>query len=184
MKLFRRFLLLSFLLVLVMSFIGLFLSESDETSEETTSISSETTEEVTGLPGLVAADLKINLERQGLTCSGPRKEETTVSWLCQGQDSDGVRYRAEFLGHPVCCIDYVTATVMAGGADNQVATNFLGFIATSPYDGAEPERSRAWVEENIGGDLETEIGPAMLRLSGPEDAPSVSLAAVDSRWMR
>jgi len=100
------------------------------------------------------------------------------------EDLDGVFYRAEFFGHPVCCIEYVTATVMIGGADNQVATNFLSFIATSPYDGAEPERSRAWVEENVGGDLETEIGPAMLRLSGPEDAPSLSLAVVDSRWMQ
>ena len=78
-------------------------------------------------------------------------------------------------------IEYVTATALGYG--NAGAATFLGFVATLPYDGARPNEARQWVEERVTrGGGETTIGAAVFRLSGPQDARTLDIKAVGSRW--
>ena len=137
------------------------------------------------LPGLTSGVLRVNLEQRGLTCSGPRAERTTASWLCEGQDGANVSYRVEFLGAPTR-IEYVTATVLQVGdePDDRLAATFLGFVATVPYDGAEPDQVRAWVEARISSGREIRIGPATFRLTGEPRTRSLSSAPTGSAWLQ
>lgn len=63
-----------------------------------------------------------------------------------------------------------------GDPDDDLAASVLGFLATVPYDGAEPERARAWVEETLptikaAGDVRTAtFGGVPFRLYGPPTA--------------
>lgn len=144
-----------------------------------------------GIPGLGSPDLTINLENRGLTCSGPRQEQTMASWRCELADSTEVRYQVEYLGAP-SSIEYVNATVSQLGSvsDDSLAASFFGYVATIPYDGALPSDARAWVEANVGGMTEAadmterQFGPAMFRLRGPERARTLSIATPDSGWMQ
>ena len=36
-----------------------------------------------------------------------------------------------------------------GTPDNELAADFLGFMATMPYDGADPQSARNWVEGTL-----------------------------------
>lgn len=59
------------------------------------------------------------------------------------------------------------AAKIAGFFDAETAAKFLGFIATMPYDGAEPANARLWVASNIHKtNAETVIGNVWFELSG------------------
>ena len=128
------------------------------------------------LPGLTSGGLTTALEQRDLRCDGPRPERTIASWRC----TDG-RHHIEFLGSP-SRIAYLTATADASSATGR---NFLAFMATTPYDGAEPDRARAWAEQHVRRDFaETEIGGVLVRVSGPAALRSLSLMRPDSEWAR
>ena len=83
MKFLRRLLLFLFGIALLVQLANLIDSVSNETSEEASGkVPVSPDDGATELPGLAAAALKINLEEQGLTCGGPRREGTGASWVC------------------------------------------------------------------------------------------------------
>jgi hypothetical protein len=77
-------------------------------------------------------------------------------------------------------VDWVVFTVdatgaagrLSGEAFNGLAAGFLGYAATVPYDGSEPQRAKQWVQAHVkeankpGSALETQIGPVKFELSG------------------
>ena len=137
------------------------------------------------VPGLTSADVRVNLENRGFKCRGPRQERTRVSWLCEDGSDSNVSYRVEYLGRHSTAIEYVTASVMQYGPvpSDLVAAQFLGYVATLPYRGAQPDQAREWVATNVGAFSEQRFGPATLRLSGPARGRTLSLATHDSPWM-
>ena len=73
----------------------------------------------------------------------------------------------EILGQSPTRIDYVTGTILQGGADQ--TAQFLAFVASLPYDGADPPATQAWVRENAGQDAERVVGGVKIRLAGAGD---------------
>ncbi len=65
-------------------------------------------------------------------------------------------------------IKLVTATSLGLSGGDDEARVLLGFVASVPYDGAEPDAARAWVEENVGKNTETMFGGAKFRLIAVE----------------
>lgn len=110
------------------------------------------------IPGLAAVDLHGNLTPKGFELTknlgGVQSE-----WKCQLVDGL-LNYVAEAFGPSASKITSVKATVYgvsASGID-QDAAEFLGFVASLPYDGADPAKARAWVAANVGRSAETVIG--------------------------
>lgn len=50
------------------------------------------------------------------------------------------------------------------GETNKLATDFLSFIATLPYENANPEQAKKWVQENISKNSKTEIAGATFEI--------------------
>jgi hypothetical protein len=136
------------------------------------------------LPGLTSGGLTTTFEKEGLSCRGPEQQRTMAAWHCEGRDSSGAQLKIEFMGRPTR-IEYLTATVMQyqPEIDRAVLARFLGYVATVPYDGADPAQARRWVQQNIRREFaETQIGPALLRISGPERGRSISVMMPGSPW--
>ena len=76
-------------------------------------------------------------------------------------------------------VDFVinaSALVGTGGINriNALAEGYFGYCATVPYDDAEPEKAKQWVEENVekatepGNVLSTQIGSVQFEMFGTE----------------
>lgn len=112
------------------------------------------------LPGLLAADVTVNLEQRGFECTSADKGVNYYYWSCT-DSNELYDVTVELYGRTLSTLDYVNAVVLQFGAPmDELALPFLGYIATVPYDGAEPERARAWVEQTLptittNGDVRT-----------------------------
>jgi hypothetical protein len=52
------------------------------------------------------------------------------------------------------------------GKINNLAKSFLGFIATMPYENANPEQARKWVEDNISKNSKIDINGVTFEIIG------------------
>jgi len=74
-----------------------------------------------------------------------------------------------------------TRIIQYGTPDDSVAINYLGFIATLPYDGSNPQQAKEWVENALptltgDGDVqETIIGGIRFSLYGNEQNISMKI---------
>lgn len=114
------------------------------------------------IPGLVAANIYGNLENRGFTCERDSTSEGFVATCRDAQGNDAIARGTGPTG-----ISLVTATALGTGGDEESGA-FLGFVASVPYDGAEPDSATAWVEENVGKNAETVFGGAKFRLIAAE----------------
>ncbi len=132
---------------------------------------------VPNIPGLNPADITVNLEDRGHTCSAPEFGETYYYRTCEDHTLDLVWYDVAIWGRELFTVDYVSATVLqfTTSPSDELALPFLGYMATLPYDGAAPEAARVWVETTLptiaaDGDIrETVVGGITYSLVG---APS------------
>lgn len=74
-------------------------------------------------------------------------------------------------------IDSVSATVVVYNGSDTPAADFLGFLATVPFDGDDPATARSWVAANISTGGTMEIGSARFTLSGPLGGRSLDIIA-------
>lgn len=135
------------------------------------------------LPGLQPADVKVNLENRQFKCSSAEMsaDKTYYVWTCK-RDSSAYQMTAIFYGRTLLTVDYINcAVVQFGQADDGIASPFLGFMATMPYDGAEPQRARTWVEQTLptikqSGDVrEATFGGVKHRLFGIPTARNLQI---------
>lgn len=136
------------------------------------------------IPGLTATDIKLNLEKHGFEFTGPRPMTSSDGYFDEGKATDlatGVDYSVTINALSPSQVRAVTfradGTLAAGSVSRSkilsVAKEYLGYCATVPYDGANPQQARKWVESNItkvkqGKPVETVIGNAKLVLAGEE----------------
>lgn len=134
------------------------------------------------IPGLTAADVKIDLENTwGLEFSGPEPGETL--WIDHGEVIDpdtGVTLLCDIYEESpeaIVMVEFaveafaVTETTPSSDVD-LVTAGYFGYCATVPYEDAQPESARAWIEANVpaatvqGTVLEQAFGPARFCLNG------------------
>ena len=135
------------------------------------------------IAGLTAEALNQNVQRRGLTCQEPRKQESQMRWSCALAGTDDIHYRLEFLGTSPTRIEYVTATVTQSGTlREEPLMQFLGLIAASSYEAADPQKAHQWTDQNVRNNEDITIGGVKLRLSGPPTARMLEMFPVGSEW--
>ncbi|MFA6335957.1 MAG: hypothetical protein WCX48_10505 [Bacteroidales bacterium] len=110
------------------------------------------------IPGLTAVDVHGNFTNKGFSLE--KRLETEVStWTCKLSNLE-----SEFIvvatGKDPDNIVNVQGTVLNYSDKNtsEIAKDFLGFIASLPYENSQPEVARDWVLNNIEKGGSTSIG--------------------------
>ena len=127
------------------------------------------------IPGLVAADVYLNFTKRGYsleTSYDPPFEDSGVKfpgqriWRCK-RVVRGSQELVEIFGRSAQEITLVRGIYMgARPADvNSEARVFLGFLASIPYDGSQPEEAKAWVLKHVGRHALTTIGGVKFELT-------------------
>lgn len=108
------------------------------------------TEEVKALlPGLMPADVTVNLEQRGFTCGNVEQGHLYYTRTCT-KDTVDYSLRVDIYGREAFSIDLIESSALQfTNPDKAFAASFLGFIATMPYDGAVQEEARNWVETTL-----------------------------------
>jgi hypothetical protein len=121
------------------------------------------------IPGLTPQDVYLNLENRGFKCSepelmGPGNE---VRWTCEKQKTHG-EYSVEINSSDANSVRLIEAWVISNepARADALAQDFLGYVARAPYEGAQPEEAKAWVEQNVGSKVSAEFGGVSYTLGG------------------
>jgi len=128
--------------------------------EEKQKLESEEKQSKGLIPDIEAADIKLNLEKWGLKFTGPRPFKDDTGYLDDGEVVDPdtqVKLSCTIMAKTPMAIQSVTfradGALVAGNISPErylaVSKGFLGYCATLPYDGSEPEKAREWVEKNL-----------------------------------
>ncbi len=136
------------------------------------------------IPGLAAADIKINLEQTwGIQFTGPEIGEELAQDNGEAVDPDtgAVLTCTIFEDSPlnIQWVDFmVDASPVIGLIDvdtiNSLTEGYFGYCATIPYDGADPEKAKQWIADNAkkaikpGTVLSTQIGSVSFEMFGTE----------------
>jgi hypothetical protein len=95
---------------------------------------------------------------------GPENE---VRWTCEKQEGQG-EYLVKINSSDANSVRLVEARVVSydlAHAD-ALAQDFLGYVATIPYEGAHPEEAKAWVKQSVGSKASAEFGGVSYTLGG------------------
>ena len=116
------------------------------------------------IPGIAAVDIHGNLTNKGFTLE-KRLDPMLSEWKCTLDDGDAL-FIAEALGAGPTEIELVRGLVMNQGSGNtdELSGEFLGFLASLPYDGSQPARAAQWVRANVGRNAVTVIGGVQFQL--------------------
>jgi len=108
------------------------------------------TDEATALlPGLMPADVTVNLEQRGFSCGTVEQGQLYYTRTCT-KDSVDYSLRVDIYGREAFSIDLIESSALQfTNPDKDFAASFLGFMATMPYDGAVQEEARNWVEATL-----------------------------------
>jgi hypothetical protein len=132
------------------------------------------------IPGLTPQDVYLNLENKGFKCSEPELMEAAneVRWTCEKQEANG-EYLVEINSSDANSVRLVEARVISDdpARADALARDFLGYVARVPYEGAQPEEAKAWVEQNVGSKVSAEFGDVSYTLGGKAASRSLELGS-------
>jgi hypothetical protein len=85
------------------------------------------------IPGLTAADIKLNLQGKDFSCTNVHVGETLLDWSCKHKVGSLVEYSVIYYGETPMSICSVDATVLQyGSPDDVVASSFLAILPPCP----------------------------------------------------
>lgn len=117
------------------------------------------------IPGLAPVDIYLSLEEKGFKTNKDFKS-TGTEMLCQMASGASLLFASikcpPFAVSEVLAVDAVAESTQLGDSEPR---EFLGFIATAPYDGANPVKARTWLNNNFGSNAQTEINGVLFELS-------------------
>jgi hypothetical protein len=134
------------------------------------------------LVGLHASDLVKGFRERGLTCKDAVLEKDTWHYVCESS-TPLVQYRAEFYAKVPGRVEYIRVLVaQSGAAKLELAAPLLAFLANQRYQGAEPDKARAWVEKAVSSPGQTVFGIAKFKVSGDLSRLVFEVKAAGSEW--
>jgi hypothetical protein len=138
--------------------------------------------EPSNIPGLTPQDVYLDLENRGFKCSEPElmQPEDEVRWTCERQGDKG-RYLVEINSKDANSVRLLKAWVISHerARADALAGDFLGYVATVPYEGAQPEKAKAWVEQNVGSKASAKFGGVSYTLGGKADRRFLELEKLE-----
>lgn len=133
------------------------------------------------IPGILPDDVHTFLLERGFECSDQYRGVLYISRMCTIEEEEYV-FIVEYYGRTQNIVDLVEGVVILYGFPNdKISADLLGFLATVPYDEAEPETARRWVEQSLPtltGDglvMEEQVGGVVFRLYGPQTARTLEI---------
>lgn len=138
------------------------------------------------LPGLQPADVKVNLEERQFKCGSVTQGQTLYTWTCK-LETAAEQFTVQIYARTLLTVDYLNVTtvkLVAAPDDSLTAQSLLGFMATMPFDGAQPAAARTWVETTLptikqNGDVRTAtFGNVPYRLFGNPAARTLQMGAL------
>jgi hypothetical protein len=134
------------------------------------------------IPGLTPQDVYLSLENRGFTCSEPElmEPEDVVRWTCERQEAKG-KYLVEINSKDANSVRLLKAGVISHepARADALAQDFLGYVARVPYEGAQPEEAKAWVEQSVGSKASAEFGGVSYTLGGKVGRRSLELEKLE-----
>ncbi len=134
------------------------------------------------IPGLTPQDVYLSLENRGFTCSEPELMglEDVVRWTCERQEAKG-KYLVEINSKDANSVRLLKAWVISHepARADALAQDFLGYVARVPYEGAQPEEAKAWVEQSVGSKASAEFGGVSYTLGGKAGRRSLELEKLE-----
>ena len=132
------------------------------------------------IPGIAAVDLHGNLTDRGFSLDKDLGSSMST-WTCE-QRTSSYLYEATVYGRGPTEITRISAMVQDYSTGNldAMAAEFLGFIATMPYDGASPAQARSWVESNVNRNTSTVIGGVKFEIFGNKDGSTTRMLDMSS----
>lgn len=134
------------------------------------------------IPGLAPADITVSLEEQGFVCEDVEFHKagdlfpTDRYYRVCNYEFQGEAVIVEIYGYELFSVDQV---LVGGVGDSALLTIILGYVATLPYDGADPTAARAWVESAVAlvaeGRQSKDFGGVQFEVSGTEFFKSLEI---------
>lgn len=149
-------------------------------------VATATAQPVVGvIPELSPVDVTDSIKERDFSCSAGADTNGDGVWIWDCERRAGAtQFYVTLQSRSLNTVDYISASILqpSASADDIVASDFLGFIATMPYDGAKPSEARAWVEQGLPtlsgeqGDIRsTTIASVRYELFGPKTARTLSI---------
>lgn len=136
------------------------------------------------IPGISPVEIQKNMEEQGFECEVVYEaipSDPYYKWECRKETSFELML-VDYWSTSLYTVDLVRASInQFGVSDDSIAYNFLGFMATLPYDGSNPQQAMDWVATTlptiyVAGDVrEMEIGNVNFQLYGIPSARSLKI---------
>lgn len=138
------------------------------------------------IPGLTAEDLIQSLQASGFACTSPAVQRSGLTWTCRGRSRSGVEYLVVIGGIGTETLRFVNATVSqpTDTASDVLSALFLGSLASLPYPGAQPARTREWVVSQIASGGSLTVGTVYFELSGAKPVRVLDMVAAGARSAR
>lgn len=116
------------------------------------------------IPGIIAVDVYGNFINIGFNLE--RKFDATFGnlWICR-QESGSQAYIVETFGKSTAFIQSVRGSTEGGVTSESI--QFLAYLATTSYDGSNPERAKQWVIDNINKGGSLDIGRVRFTIRTP-----------------
>ena len=135
------------------------------------------------IPGLTPQDVYLSLENRGFTCSEPEVmgHENDVRWTCERQEAKG-RYLVEINSRDANSVRLLKAWVISReppARADALAQDFLGYVARVPYEGAQPDEAKEWVEQSVGRKASAEFGGVSYTLGTKAGRRSLELQKLE-----
>ena len=107
-------------------------------------------EVATGIPGITPADVYLPLEERGFKTEKIFDGDLGFTAVSESK-FENVRHHVTSHGPNTRTVSTITlvTTVNAGKSVEPIALPIFAYLATLPYDGADPSKARQWVEQNI-----------------------------------
>ncbi len=157
--------------------------EQVEVKNESITPVKEELKKIATIPGVSAVDIYGNLNNIGFSCSGPNvgSNNGLASWECKEETSEYM-YLVEILGEGPSEILTVQATALnySGKSTDIVAKDFLGYIASIPYDNSDQVYAKNWVMENIAQNTNKVINGVRFTITGNERSRVLTIANENS----
>ena len=102
------------------------------------------------IPGLLPANITVNLEGRQFTCTIVKKGVVYYERTCT-RGLPGVNLvQVVISGGDTSIVDFIRTVVQQQkNPDIKIANEILSFMASMPYEGATPDDAKAWVESTI-----------------------------------
>ncbi len=125
------------------------------------------------IAGLTVPEVLDRLQERGLSCEGPTpRGETMSTWECEGSsDENNASYQVSIVGRDAEHVRSITARVGSEGGvpPKALATDFLAFVASLPYEEAQLAQALQWVRESASSGGKLSLGNANLEFLSEED---------------